>query len=179
MNEEQEKMIRFIDSSYQTLFYVPDGGNVVLTYSDGEKVTRPCKFLDEYHTQIGHNVYHICQFAELMERNGTSYVPEKPMPLPKFCYSILPATGALISFKQGEKGYLKCDYSAPYREQNEMTAAKNNLRIGVTRQQEAAMLGGATRGWAFPAARTSSYDLQGKKIAPIRSKAHKPKEVAR
>lgn len=179
MSEEQENMIRFIDSKYQTLFYVPDGGNVVLTYSDGEKVTRPCKFLDEYHTRIGHNVYHICQFAELMERNGTSYVPEKPMPLPKFCYSTLPATGALIFIKQGEKGYFQCDYSAPYREQNEMTAAKNNLRIGVTRQQEAAMLGGATRGWASPAARTSSYDLQGKKIAPVRNKAHKPKEVTR
>lgn len=179
MKEEQEKMIRFIDSSYQTLFYVPDGGNVVLTYADGEKATRPCKFLDEYHTQIGHNVFHICQFAELMERNGTSYVPEKPMPLPKFCYSTLPATGELILIKQGEKGYLKCDFSAPYREQNEMTAAQRNGRMGVTPQQEAAMLGGATRGWASPAARTSSYDLQGKKIAPVKGKAHKPKEAAR
>lgn len=179
MTEEQEKMIRFIDSKYQTLFYVPDGGNVVLTYSDGEKAVRPCKFLDEYHTQVGHNVFHICQFAEIMERNGTSYVPEKPMPLPKLCYSTLPATGELILIRQGEKGYIKCSHSAPYREQNEMTAAQENRRIGVTRQQEAAMLGGATRGWASPTARTSSYDLQGNKIAPARGKAHKPREEAR
>ena len=179
MKEEQEKMIRFIDSSYQTLFYVPDGGNVVLTYADGEKATQPCKFLDEYHTQIGHYVFHICQFAELMEHNGTSYMPEKPMPLPKFCYSTLPATGELILIKQGEKGYLKCDFSAPCREQNEMTAAQRNVRMGVTPQQEAAMLGGATRGWASPSARTSSYDLQGKKIAPVKGKVHKPKEEAR
>lgn len=29
-----------------------------------------------YHTQIGYNVFHICQFAEIMERNGASYMPE-------------------------------------------------------------------------------------------------------
>ena len=36
---------------------------------------RPCTFIDEYHTQIGYNVFHICQFAEIMERNGASYMP--------------------------------------------------------------------------------------------------------
>ena len=35
-----------------------------------------CTFIDEYHTQIGYNVFHICQFAEIMERNGASYMPE-------------------------------------------------------------------------------------------------------
>lgn len=179
MSEEKEKMIRFIDSHYNPLFYVPDGGNVVLTFSDGEKATRPCKFLDEYHTQVGYNVYHICQFAELMERNGTSYAPEKPMPLPKMCYSTLPATGELILLIQGEKGYRKCDNSAPYREQNEMTAAQKNRRMGVTPQQEAAMMGGATRGWSTPAARTSSYDLKGNPAAPAKKRAIKPREAAR
>lgn len=33
MSEEKGKMIRFIDSHYNPLFYVPDGGNVVLTLS--------------------------------------------------------------------------------------------------------------------------------------------------
>lgn len=60
-----------------------------------------------------------------------------------------------------------------------MTAAQENRRRGVTRQQEAAMLGGAMRGWASPAAKTSSYDLQGNKIAPARGKARKPKEEVR
>ena len=31
----------------------------------------------EYHTQIGNNVFHICQFAELLERNG-SYCQAEP-----------------------------------------------------------------------------------------------------
>ena len=101
------------------------------------------------------------------------------MPLPKMCYSTLPATGELILLIQGEKGYRKCDRSAPYREQNEMTAAQKNRHMGVTRQQEAAMMGGATRGWATPAAKTSSYDLKGNPIAPAKGRAHKPREAAR
>lgn len=179
--QDQEKMIRFIDSSYNTLFYVPDGGNVVLTYSDGEKAVRPCKFLDEYHTQVGHNVYHICQFAEIMERNGTSYVPEQAPKLPEVCYGTLPLNGELILIKRGEKGYHKCSNSAPYREQNEMTAAQNNRRLGVTPQQSAAMLAGSLFGWACPAAQTSSYDLKGQFIRPAKGKAraHKPQEAAR
>ncbi len=71
-----KKMIRFIDSRYNELFLVPDGGNVVLTYSDGEKVTRSCQYIDEYHAQIGSRVYHSCEFAEIMERNGTKYAPQ-------------------------------------------------------------------------------------------------------
>lgn len=75
------KTIRFIDSSYKELFRIPDGGNIVINRYDGEKLTRTCTFLDEYHTQIGKEkgrgeIYHICQFAELMEKNGNTYAPE-------------------------------------------------------------------------------------------------------
>lgn len=69
------KNIRFIDSHYKDLFNIPDGGCIQIHYPD-ETVLKPCKFIDEYHTQIGNNVFHICQFAEIMERNGVSYMPE-------------------------------------------------------------------------------------------------------
>ena len=69
------KDIRFIDSHYKDLFRVPDGGCIQIHYPD-ETVVKPCKFIDEYHTQIGTNVFHICQFAEIMERNGASYMAE-------------------------------------------------------------------------------------------------------
>ena len=69
------KDIRFIDSHYKDLFRIPDGGCIQIHYSD-ETVVKPCKFIDEYHTQIGTNVFHICQFAEIMERNGASYMAE-------------------------------------------------------------------------------------------------------
>lgn len=69
------KEIRFIDSHYKDLFHIPDGSCVQIHYPD-EMVVKPCTFIDEYHTQIGYNVFHICQFAEIMERNGASYMPE-------------------------------------------------------------------------------------------------------
>ena len=69
------KDIRFIDSHYKDLFHIPDGGCIQIHYPD-ETVVKPCKFIDEYHTQIGTNVFHICQFAEIMERNGASYMAE-------------------------------------------------------------------------------------------------------
>ena len=69
------KDIRFIDSHYKDLFRIPDGGCIQIDYPN-ETVVKPCKFIDEYHTQIGNNVFHICQFAEIMERNGASYMAE-------------------------------------------------------------------------------------------------------
>lgn len=71
------KDIRFIDSHYKDLFRLPDGGSIRITYADGESAVRKCTYIDEYHTMIGNNVFHICQFAELMERNGSTYQPEK------------------------------------------------------------------------------------------------------
>lgn len=168
---EEDKKIRFIDSQYQTLFYIPDGANIALTYSDGETAVRPCKFIDDYHTQIGNSIFHICQFAESMERNGTKYAPEQAQPLPDICYSILPSSGALIVIEKGKSGYCPCDLSAPHREQNEMTAARFNRRLGVTPQQEAAMFHGSMFGRKTRGARTDSYDLAGKPLVPPAAQA--------
>lgn len=70
-----DKEIRFIDSGYNELFRIPDGGRIKITMSDGEVVERKCQYIDEYHTQIGYNTFHICEFAEIMERNGNTYEP--------------------------------------------------------------------------------------------------------
>lgn len=75
-----EKGIRFIDSNYKELFRIPDGGKIVIHYAWGEKMERSCRFIDEYHTEIGNDLYHICQFAELMERNGHTYEPKSAEP---------------------------------------------------------------------------------------------------
>jgi hypothetical protein len=70
------KDIRFIDSRYNKLFTVPDGGNIVVTEFDGRKLVRPCQYLDDTHFEGGGNVFHICQYAEIMERDGAVYAPE-------------------------------------------------------------------------------------------------------
>lgn len=177
--DDTVKKIRFIDSDYNTLFFVPDGGNVVLTCSDGEKLIRPCKYLDDYHVKIGSNVLHICEFAEKMERNGTYYAPEQPPALPDLCYSTLSSSGELIVIEKGKKGYGKCGFSTPNRERNRKLADQLNTRAGITRQQEAAMTGGSLFGWSTPAAKTSSYDVRGNPIAPDKAKRPKRKEVER
>ncbi len=77
-NGGERKQIRFIDSRYNTLFHVPDGGGIVLTALDGESRTRPCQYLDDTHVRIGGETFHICEFAEYAERNSVVYAPEHP-----------------------------------------------------------------------------------------------------
>ena len=76
--DKEKQVIRFIDSEYNGLFSVPNGDNIVVTRFDGSKATLPCTYIDDYHAKIGNNVYHICEFAEAMERNGAIYAPEHP-----------------------------------------------------------------------------------------------------
>lgn len=70
-----KKGIRFIDPHYKELFRIPDGGKIRITTAWGEKSERTCRYIDEYHAEIGNNLYHICEFAERMEQNGATYEP--------------------------------------------------------------------------------------------------------
>lgn len=176
MENTEQKTIRFIDSQYNTLFTIPDGENIVLTYSNGEKHTRPCQCLDETHTKIGSNVFHICEFAERMERNGTAYAPEKPPALPDRCFSTLPDTGELILIEKGKKGYQVCGWSDSNAAYNEREADQRNRGLGVTRQQRAAMMGGAMFGWRTRAANPVNYDFAGNATKDIRPRKHRDME---
>lgn len=70
-----EKGIRFVDSHYKELFRIPDGGKIRITTAWGKKSERTCRYIDEYHTEVGNSLFHICEFAERMERNGATYEP--------------------------------------------------------------------------------------------------------
>jgi hypothetical protein len=67
------KMIQFINSDYKELFRIPDGGYITITRDDGEQLIRKCTYHGECHVDVGSNTYHICEFAERMERNGSTY----------------------------------------------------------------------------------------------------------
>ena len=75
--QQAEKGIRFINSRYNELFRIPDGGKILMENSDGEKCVRTYRYIDDYHTEVGSQLYHICQFAELCENNGVKYSPVK------------------------------------------------------------------------------------------------------
>ena len=74
-----QKEIRFIDSNYNELFRIKDGEEITIKFKDGYACDRKCIYIDDYHTQIGSNVFHICEFAELMEKGKSIYRP-KNMP---------------------------------------------------------------------------------------------------
>ena len=73
--DKDQRVIRFIDSEYHTLFTIGDGDSIVITRFDGEKLILPCTYIDDYHTRVGNSTCHICEFAEIQERNGNLYVP--------------------------------------------------------------------------------------------------------
>ncbi len=68
--ETLPKDIRLINSHYDDLYRIPDGGVVQVDYPDGRNFTARLEHLDDYHFDMGGlgNVFHICQFAEVMER---------------------------------------------------------------------------------------------------------------
>ena len=73
--DEKEHSIRFINSSYDTLFRIPDGGTVEVQFPD-RKFSAKCEYIDDYHTLVGDSVFHICEFAEMVEHQHGSVRPE-------------------------------------------------------------------------------------------------------
>lgn len=69
--------IRFIDSSYKELFRIADGERIEIESMDMSVTAHTCRYIDDTHIEIGHSIYHICQFAEMMETMRSKYRPEK------------------------------------------------------------------------------------------------------
>ena len=67
--------LRFIDSGYNEQFRLPNGGRIEVEYPD-RTFSAPCEYIDDYHAYIGGEVYHMCQFAEVLERGGGVCRPE-------------------------------------------------------------------------------------------------------
>lgn len=72
---EARKGIRFITPSYKEMFHIADGDRVIITTATGEKNEHICRYIDECHVEIGNNLYHVCEFAELMKKIGSTCKP--------------------------------------------------------------------------------------------------------
>ena len=105
--DKEEQSIRFIDSSYNTLFTIRNGESIVLTGFEGRHTVMPCTYIDGYHAKIGSSVFHICEFAELAERNGAVYEPEVPVQGASFglyeVYQITPVADTSYCFRSYEE----------------------------------------------------------------------------
>ena len=67
--------IRFITSNYKELFRLPDGGSIRIEHDDGSFDNRTCRYVDDYHLELGNDLYHICELAERLERNDSIAIP--------------------------------------------------------------------------------------------------------
>lgn len=166
--QQAERGIRFINLHYKELFRIPDGDKIRIIHSDGEKTDYTCRYIDDYHVEIGsgwNSLIHICQFAEIMERNGSTVIPLRSS-LPEQCYSVLPDTGELIIIKKGESGYYRTDIDMGDKTENRVLADEYNTKIGVSKAQEQAMSAGSMFGWSVPAADPKNYDDNGQPTRP-------------
>ena len=165
--KQAEKGIRFITPHYEEKFRIADGDMVRIKCWDGRELDHVCRYIDDCHVEIGKgwdNLFHICQFAELMERNGNSVIPLRNS-LPLVCYGKVPEKKAIVMFERGFDGYRSASYVTKGRTSQKLVDELNS-GMGVSKAQAAAMLAGATQGWATPAADPKNYDEQGQPIKP-------------
>lgn len=98
---ENKKYILFINSDYKTLFYLPDGGRIRITYPDRRQREKICCFNDTHHTTIGGDLFHICEFAERMEQAGAKYEPLDYIREPEFYRKVFMTRAAGIELPAG------------------------------------------------------------------------------
>lgn len=155
--------IRFITPSYKPVFTIPDGDKIRIIHSNGEKYDKICRYIDDYHTEVGDRLYHICEFAELMKNNGSKVIPLRSS-LPERAYNVHPTDGSLIIITKGESGYTEANNGERDPEKNRKLADGHNSEMGVTKAQAEAMLAGSMFGWHVQGADPKSYDENGKLI---------------
>lgn len=76
--EAAAKGIRFIDPHYKEKFRIPDGGIIRVTYPDGTRAETSCRYIDDYHLEVGRHAFHICEYAELLENQHAMVEPVTP-----------------------------------------------------------------------------------------------------
>jgi hypothetical protein len=60
---------------YREQFRIPDGGEIAVINAAGEQDEFVCRYIDDYHVEVGSNIFHICEFAEFLERGGSTCTP--------------------------------------------------------------------------------------------------------
>ena len=155
--------IRFIDPNYKEKFRISDGEKVRITLSDGEQFERVCRYIDDYHVEVGDLIFHIAELAEKMEQNGSTLVPLRS-DLPDCCYSVNKVTGEVIILKKGEKGFYRTDIPSKGREESRELADYQNEKLGVTKAQEAAMYWGSLNGFDTSGADPKCFNEKGEML---------------
>lgn len=167
---EARKGIRFITPEYEPLFTLEDGDKIRITHSDGENRDYTCRYIDQTHLEVGNIMYHICQFAEIMENDHCTVTPLRAS-LPESCYTFLPTEESHIGIiKKGEMGYYRSNLSTVFGQEGKDFVAELNRQGNITPAQAAAMSAGSMFGWDCPAADPKNYDANGNLNNPKKNK---------
>ena len=140
-----------------------------ISYPDGTSDDKTCRYIDDYHLEVGSSLYHICELAERLEQRGAQIIPLRD-DLPERCYSTLAETNELIILKKGESGYYRSECDSRDRDLTRALADEYNAKLGVTKAQESAMKCGSMFGWDVPGADPKSYDASGLPIKSARDR---------
>lgn len=69
--EDARRGVRFIDSHYNDFFRCEDGEKVEVWQGDDDYcIISEVRYIDPTHLEIDGDLYHICELAEITERNG-------------------------------------------------------------------------------------------------------------
>lgn len=169
--ERARRGIRFINPHYKELFRIPDGDHIRITYPDGSHKDRTCRYIDDSHVEVDNNLYHICEFAEIMANNGNTVVPMRTS-LPDQCYTFVEGLNMIAIINKGELGYTDAKSANGRPIENRAMVDKLNAQLGVTKAQYAAMKQGSRFGFDKPDADPKYYDENGQAIKP----KHKERE---
>ncbi len=159
--EKAARGIRFITPDYEERFTIPDGDQILITTSDGAETTRTCRYIDDYHLEVGNNLYHICEFAERMEQNGNTVIPLRSS-LPEQCYVFVQTENCVGIVKKGESGFYRTDIQGGKPSETNALVNEMNQKLGLSKGQAEAMKAGSMFGWDTPAADPKNYDDKGR-----------------
>lgn len=69
--------IRFVNLDYDEIFRIPDGDKIKIVHPRNFIEYKVCRYIDETHLAVGKNLYHIYEFAEIMNRLNATVEPVK------------------------------------------------------------------------------------------------------
>lgn len=161
--QQARRGIRFITPRYEEKFRIQDGDSIRITTADGEKLDRTVRYIDDCHIEIGggfgNDLYHICEYAERLERSGCTVIPLRSS-LPEKCFVYVESTDEIGIVTKGNSGYQPADKRPLSGTMREGVDRLNEV-MGVTKAQAAAMSAGSLFGWDTKAADPANYNDEG------------------
>ncbi len=156
--------IRFVDVLGQEKFRLADGDYLRIIEEGFAPREYECRYIDDYHCEVGNNAYHIDEFAGITK--DKTIIPIRRS-LPDRSYVYIKTENKIGVVDKGESGYVEIPIVFKSSAEAQEFVDTNNKKLGISPAQAKAMMCGSMFGWHCPAADPTNYEDNGK---PIRTK---------